>query len=170
MPLPSWLSWGNVAPYLAGVPGWYAGWVTWRKQRQNKTILKFNLDATYVAEDNEGEELSENVSVVITNEGERPLTIDACFCEYAYKTSKSSKHGISSTARWHMGKKLDHGESCRTFLRIYGYPIEFPSIYAVDSTGRKWVPSRKEMKTFEQRAKEFWKSYRDHPYRPSNSN
>lgn len=155
MPLPPWWSRSAIASSL---PGWYACYVTLRKQLRSGVILRFKMDAIYVAEDEEGEEIHPNVEMIITNDGERPITIEDCICEYDCFRSASSKQQNRLSAKKHVDKKIANGESCRAYLLIYREPVKYQAIYAVDSTGKQWKPSKKEMAAFEVRSKKFWKT------------
>jgi len=48
-----------------------------RRERRERTILKFNVKRTLVAEGDENDpgEISDSIRVILTNQGSRPITV-----------------------------------------------------------------------------------------------
>jgi hypothetical protein len=145
MRISAWLTWRNVWQFLALVPGWIAFVLTVRKAWFERTILEFSVEATNVETDDDyniignvdGVPFTRGLKMSVTNNGQRPITIQKPHCSYIRQGGKE----VTSTV-W-VDKKIGQGECCVGFPELGARPPKgILSAYATDTTGKKWlVPS-----------------------------
>ncbi len=114
-----------------------------RRERRERTILKFSLMRTLVAEgpeDNPGE-ISDSIRAFLTNQGSRPITIHCIELDYSYK-SKAGNRQVRGSAC--VNGKIGQGDALTAYVLINREAFAFHRLQAVDSTGKCWrAPGRK---------------------------
>lgn len=134
---------------MSAIPAWMVLYITVRKHRSERPILKFMLNATVVeAEKDEPTRTSvDGIGVVpalyvtITNVGKQPVTVLQMKCKYSAATKEGTSCERESTD--YVSNKLCEGDHCFASPRVATKTIRVISARAVDSMGRAWkVPSR----------------------------
>lgn len=161
MPVPTWVSWQVLTPYVIAIPGWMALWKTWRSER---VVLRFVFNGFPKLECRDPEDGSEYITpavrVTVTNEGKRPVSLERLTCKTYFAGQKRSDSKQNS-AQFIPVIVLGQGEACSQWLELRGLPKEsvcghFVSLTALDTTGRKWGPNRSERNNLHDQAAKIW--------------
>ena len=116
--IPPWLT---ASAAISSIPAWIGLYITVRKHRSERPILKFTLQATNVeAEEDEptrvffdGMGVVPALWVTITNLGKQPLTICQVTCQYA--GIDKNQMPFENTSTDHINKKLGEADFCICF-------------------------------------------------------
>jgi hypothetical protein len=152
----TWLTWSNVTPYIVALPGCIA---LWRTIRNDRTRLRFSLELHETSEyPDDWDSALWAVSITITNDGARPVTIKACRVGFVYETVSGDKRKSGYAETDH---KIGLGEACSISVALpmeawtsnedsmgKSRIVELSYVHAEDSTGKQWNPSRSEMRRF----------------------
>jgi hypothetical protein len=152
----TWLTWSNVTPYILAIPGCIA---LWRTIRNDRARLRFNIELHGLAENPDDDwDVRWVVSVTITNDSARPVTITACQVGFVYETVSGNKRrsGYVETSQ-----KIGLGEACSLLVELPIEPwtsdkysmgesriVELSYVHAEDSTHKRWNPTHSEMRRF----------------------
>lgn len=158
-----WASLEKVLKLLAYVPGWYALWRTFRADR---TILTFTIEPSETR-DEPGGESTFKVDVTVTNRGTRPVTIQEVRCAFTCTAERGETGGIGRCVLDNKRIGLEEALSVSVVLPVTpwhsipnGYSktsiTSVTEVCVLDSTGKKWSPSRKAMRTFYCAADNIW--------------
>lgn len=146
MTIPPWLTAGAT---LSAISAWIGLYITVRKHRSERPILKFVLKATHVEADEDeptrmfvdGMGVVPALFVTITNVGKQPVTVFQTKCKYSATTNDGTSCERESTD--YVNKKLGEGDHCFASPRVAIKGSRLLSARAVDFTSRVWkVPRR----------------------------
>jgi hypothetical protein len=160
--MPDWLNWTNAGKFLLLVPGWIAFALTLRKAWFERTILQFTIRATHVSDEQPKTALGIRIaspiylalSIGITNNGLRPITVKRVSCTYAYLSEKQEREEFTSHD-W-LDQKIGQGDHCTGYPKIYSKPIEIVSAALGDSSGKEWLIPQKMIKALNARGERQW--------------
>jgi hypothetical protein len=165
VPLPTWLSWSLVfGGIITTVVAWVSFGLTLRREIRDRPKLKFRFDPCLVeAGDDDsgtrlgpdGSSLVDAVSVAVTNLGLRVITIHHCEWAYSCVPSGGEARIIERMALMD-NPKIGLGEACSTYLVMPVMPRELKFVKAVDSTGKEWGVSTKELAALQIRLVDWW--------------
>jgi hypothetical protein len=113
--VPSWLTAGAA---ISSIPAWIGLYITVRKYRSERPILKFTLQAMNVeAEEDEptrvffdGVGVVPAICVTVTNIGKQPLTIFQVTCRYS--GADKNQRSFENTNTDYINKKLGEADFC----------------------------------------------------------
>lgn len=169
--MPEWLNWSDVLKVAALVPGWIAFAITIRKAWLERTILKFLVkkmivessevvEANTLAEWNTIAEAEEEgaepveiagfvsvLKIVVTNDGQRPVTIDKLQCRYTV----AGRPSLTSTVS--VNKKIGQGEHCVGYPRLHFKDTAIIKAAAIDSTGKEWLVPKRTIKQLNEQSR-----------------
>jgi hypothetical protein len=173
--MPDWLNWSNVLKVAALVPGWIAFAMTIRKAWFERTILEFiveqmlveseaideantmvEADAIAEAEEEGWAEPVEiagfvtALKIVVTNDGQRPITIQKLKCRYALKPEHGRPWLTSAVS---VNKKIGQGEHCVGYARLHFKTTAIIKAVAIDSTGKEWPVPKSTIKRLNKRTR-----------------
>lgn len=161
--MPTWLNWPNFGKLAVLLSGWIAFILTMRKAWFERTLLVFTVQATTVEADHDeqtdiyfdGTPIIRALSISITNNGLRPITIQEVECTFAFLTKTGERHEGRGQA-W-VNKKLSQGDDCFGMVKLYTKPTEIVAAWAVDSTHKKWPAASAKIAELNARGPEQWR-------------
>jgi hypothetical protein len=149
---PSWLTWVLGVP--SGLAAWFGLYLALRREWRERTRPRFNMKPRAYVDEDHVEHFE--IRMTITNQGARPITIERCACRYAFT---SPKRKVERTASCQVSQKIGMGDACHGDLVLAVEPDEVTTVHAVDSTGREWKPSKKEVRAFYRLATLCWSDF-----------
>jgi|HubBroStandDraft_3_1064219.scaffolds.fasta_scaffold03964_3 hypothetical protein len=161
MPVPTWVSWQVLTPYVIAIPGWIALWKTWRSER---VVLRFVFNGFPKFEYRDPEDGSESITpallVTVTNDGKCPVTVERLTCE-TYFAGQKRTDSKQNSAQIYPVIVLRQGEACSQWIPLRNLQMQFAcgrfvSLTALDTTGRKWKPNRSERKNLHDQEAKIW--------------
>jgi hypothetical protein len=157
--IPDWLLWTAAKGSL--IAAWVGLILATRRELLERVRLRFKFHATFIEEDDanadvrqevDGAPLADAMLMTVTNKG-RGITIGQCRCDY--ETSSGSGARTSATVA-DVGEYIGQGKACDARLKVYFRPTKFTSAVAVDSTGKSWRCSRRELKQLNSESEQWW--------------
>jgi hypothetical protein len=160
---PEWVTWATIGAAISSIPAWIGLYISVRKHRAERSILKFTLRATNVEADEDemtrsyfdGTPVVPALWVTVTNMGKQPLTLFEVKCKYAGvgKDGKSFER-VSSDC---VNKKLGEADHCFAAPHVSSKATKVISVWAVDSTGRQWKIPRRSIRNLNNSGLKGWK-------------
>jgi hypothetical protein len=156
------LPWLTVGAALSAIPAWIGLYITVRKHRSERPILKFTLQATHVKADEDeptrtffnGMGVVPALYVTITNVGKQPITLFQMKCKCSATTSEGKSLEHESTD--YINKRIGEGDHCFASPRVAMKSSRLLSARAVDSTGRVWKAPKRVVRRLNQGGLKAW--------------
>ena len=163
---PQWFSWQVLTPYVLAIPGWIALWRTWRSERVTPRFLFHGVENLSCQDAETGEYMTPAIYVTVTNNGKRPVTIERFTCEVRF--DGDSHYPIAENHAYFIGAVLGQGQSHSGCIELPSLrrglnTAGFTSAFAVDTTGRKWKPTKSELEQLRNEGIKVWPTKRKTP-------
>jgi hypothetical protein len=157
--IPAWLFW--ILANVSILAAWTSLILSARREYLERTILKFNFRSAFIDENGatpdsrqciDGVPVVDGVLVTATNLGKRPITVERFRCKYKCLPSVVGDRTVTSA----VSETIGQGQASVGRMMIYVRPIQFTSAVAIDTTGKEWSCSKRELKTLNEESSKWW--------------
>jgi hypothetical protein len=144
------LSLSQIITWIVASASCIAAWLglalALRRELREKTDLRFHFEAYREKEfiDQDGGDVSSAIRVTVTNFGLHPISVTTFACGVV--TIQKGVRRSASSSEHIEPRHLKHGEHHAVFIAVRSDAIDVEAVHVVDTTGKVWMASKKELR------------------------